>query len=288
MAELARWLEPDASGNLTRFIWFCETTEPELRDLSALTKWPQLQELVLEGHDLSNLSVWPHLPALRYVSLRNCQLQTLPASLPADRWHLIDLSSNQLADVEVLANAPSLDELHLAHNPLTCLPQGAVWPRLHTLNLTATPDRLSLQLLAHLSGLRVLYVKQRCLGADTPVLPQVEQLYASMEGKIPRLDFSDWQNLQTLHLHVKNWVDLSQLQLPAGIKELTLTHGPQLSVPPDLSKLNQLQRLSLHYLALRDFSFIHRSASLRRVSIKGCPVKADELRSHFPTLEVSE
>jgi Leucine-rich repeat (LRR) protein len=282
MADLSRWLAPDTSGQLNRFIWFRDSHEEPLKDLTQLAQWPELKEIVLHGHELVEASSSPCWLHLERLALTDCQLNSIPEGLPIRSLQTIDLSGNELTDIEPLAEAFQLNELGLAHNPLKQLPASTNWQALRVLNLTGTPSALLLDRLFEVSSLRVLYVKQRCLPEKTPALSQIEQLFASLEGERPLLDYGSWTGLRTLHLHVKNRIDLSNLVLPPCLEELTLTHGMMARLLPDWSQVPKLERLNLHYLAVQDLKSISQAASLKRLSIKGCPVSAAEVRKQFP------
>jgi len=295
--DLSRWLAPDENGRLVNLEWLREVSVDEsvsneecLKSTAPLLAYSSLRKLSLQQHFIPDLTGLSAFQELRELSVTDCNVNELGRDFPADRLLTLDLSGNRLVEVEELADAPLLTQLGLSRNPLKQLAPRINWPNLLSLGVSGVPSNLNWEELAALPKLEVLYVKQTPL-PDLYVLatiPNLSELYGTLEGGRSSLDFSELTSLKKLHLHVKNAENLRNFRCGAALKELRLTHGAKLTDASNLASCWGLTSLGLHYCAVSDFSFLAGMQGLERLSLKGAAEPTIlELRKRFPQLEIS-
>lgn len=295
--DLSRWLSPDESGRLVNLEWLREVAVDEsasneecLKSTAPLLAYSKLRKLSLQQHFIPDLTGLSAFQELRELSVTDCNVNELGRDFPTDRLLTLDLSGNSLVDVEELADAPLLTQLGLSRNPLRQLAPRINWPNLLSLGVSGVPSNLNWEELAGLPSLKVLYVKQTPL-PDLHVLatiPNLSELYGTLEGGRSSLDFSELTSLKKLHLHVKNAENLRNFRCGAALKEICLTHGAKLTDVSALANCSSLTSLELNYCAVSDFSFLAYMQRLERLSLKGSAESTVwELRKRFPQLEIS-
>ena len=242
---------PEGTALMTDQIWtITEFTVPEgVTDLRDLAFFPYLEKLTLNGHRISSLADLEKLPELKELSLRGCRfpvaemavisrlpqlnvlnlsecgLSTIADLECAPKLTHLDLSSNTLRNLDVLAGMENLQEVYLQHNAVTSLFSLSELKNLRTLDISYN-SVTDLTPLAHCPDLT-------WLNAGNNSIESVEGLEA----------FSSLQHLDLDHNKLSNVSVLSQC---TNLTELNISYNAIQEIKA-LSQLTNLTTLNCSY-----------------------------------------
>lgn len=300
--------------NLTRLdIQNLEIDSPEF--LSSLLK---LESLDLSGSKFSveDMKIVAALPALKTLTLSNCNLSTIDFLENSVSLTELDISQNTIRNLDVLKSIPSLKNLNLQHNAVNDLTILGELKNLEVLNVgfnaitTLKPLASCVQLrelaadnnqLSNVQGLEALS-KLELLSVDYNTISDVAALTknASLKNvsiasnqitdisalkKLPKLEILDFSGNQVAAL--PEWSDECPLQTIDG------SYNALTSID-ELSKLQSLTYVYMDYNLITNIDALENCFCLVQINVYGNAIPdVDKLRerdiivNYDPTLAVA-
>jgi len=272
--------------------------------LSFLTSMTQLEELDLSGCSLPDeLDTVAALPALKKLTLEGCSLSSVTKLEKAIGLTHLNLSSNAIGDISVLANMPQLTCLDLSHNAVTDLTPVNGLSLLTELDVSynsitsVAPAALCLEL-------RKLDITSNTVSDLSPMktLTNLTHFYASYNSLTDVNVLSGCLGLRELKVAHNHLVDISTLSVLTSLERFDFSHNDVEVLPAfptncalveingehnfmtDISVLGGMPNLThvyMDYNNLTDISFLANCPNLVQVNVYGTDVNnVDALLEH--------
>ena len=194
--------------------------------MESFRKLTHLTHLTLKDCIVSSgdLKIIAGLPALKNLTLTECNLSNIESLSAATKLTALDLSSNAIRDLSPLTFLPALESLNLSHNALT-----------------------SLNAISSLSGLKVLDISYNSLESVAPLsaLTQLQELYINNNAVATLTGIDSLTNLTVLNASFNALADITQVGSLTKLETLDISSN-QLT---DISCLAPLKALQFFYFS---------------------------------------
>ena len=266
-----------------------------LESLSFLSGMTQLEELEFIGCYLPDeLDTIAGLPALKKLKMESCNLSTIAKLDKAIGLTHLDLRSNAIGDISVLANMPQLTVLDLSHNAVTDLTVLSGLSMLQELNVahnsvsSMAPAALCLEL-------KVLDISGNSVSDLSPMntLAGLTHFYADHNNLTDVSVLAGCLNLRELVISNNHVTDISTLGVLASLERFDFSYNDVEVLPAfpkdcalveingdhnfmvDISVLGGMPNLThvyMDYNNLTDISFLADCPKLVLVNVYGTDV----------------
>lgn len=276
----------------------------DLESLAFLSPMTQLEELVLTDCALPDeLDTIAALPALKRLTMENCNLSTIAKLDKAIGLTHLDLSSNAIGDISVLANMPQLTALDLSSNAVTDLTPINGLSHLTELDVSynsissITPAAMCLELqkldlthnsvsdlspLSTLTGLTHFYAGNNNL-TDVSVLagaPGLREVNVSNNHLTDLSGLYVLTALEKFDFSYNEVVALPAFPTDCALVEINGEHNLMTEISV-LGGMPNLTHVYMDYNALTDISFLANCPNLVQVNVFGTEVNnVDALLAH--------
>ena len=267
-----------------------EITGMEIDSLAFLSSLSKLESLNLSGCTFKpeEMTVIAGLPALKTLSLSDCNLSTIDYLENAPSLTTLDLSNNTIRNLEVLTSIPGLKELNLNHNAVTALDILGNLNSLEVLNVGFN-SITSLKPLSNCTQLRELV-------ADNNTLSNLEGLNGLSQLQLLSVDYNSISDISSLSQngelknvsiasnHISDIAALGKLQH----LEILDFSGNQVSALPEWSGECPLQTIDGSYNMLTSIDSLGKLQSLTHVYMDyNLITNIDELEDCFCLVQIN-
>lgn len=272
--------------NLTKL----EANGLEIADLSFLSSLLKLETLNLSGSSfpVEGMPIIAALPALKTLSLADCNLSTIDYLENAAALTELDLSNNTIRNLDVLKTVPALKKLYLQHNAVNTLDAVSALENLEVLNVSFNAVT-SLEPLESCCNLKELSADHNSLntldGLDDLAL--LELLSVDYNSITDISDLTDNGALKNLSIASNGITDISSLNKLQNLEILDFS-GNQVTELPDWSDNCPLQTIDGSYNALTSIDSLKKLQSLTHVYMDyNLITNIDELENCFCLVQVN-
>lgn len=293
--EITEFTAPEGAQSLADLAYLPNLTKLnisnlKLDSLAFLSSLLKLDTLYLSGSTfpVEEMSYMAVLPALKSLTLTDCNLSTIDGLENAAQLTHLDLSQNTIRNLDVLKTMPELKNLNLQHNAINALDVLADSDKLEVLNIAfnAVP---SLKPLSSCASLKELVADNNKLSELKGLreLPHLEVLSVDYNSISDISILSANESLKNVSIASNSITDISELGKLKHLEILDFS-GNQVEALPEWPDDSPLQTIDGSYNALTSLDSLSNLQSLTHVYMDyNLITNIDELEDCFCLVQIN-
>ncbi|MBK8501050.1 MAG: leucine-rich repeat domain-containing protein [Saprospiraceae bacterium] len=227
-------------------------SQNELSNLQPIQTLEELRHLDLAENKITSVTKMPGLSRLTYLNLRNNQISALEEQ-PQNELKFLDLSNNQLDNIEFIKGCPNLNELRLEGNRIKNIDSLALCKQLEILDLSRNLI-MDLSTLNQCQKLKQLFLQGNSLTDLNPLMSLKSLIELNLsENSIKDIQMEHLTSLEVLLLN-KNKIEKLD-HLPSRLKVIEIRDNGLEEIGSDFT-LDHIERIDVSDNKLSTFPFI--------------------------------
>lgn len=254
-------------------------SQTDIQSLQWLQAFPGLEKLVINGTAISSLADIQYVPELADLQCSNTRIKFLAGLEKATQLTSLDISQTPVNQVIIVKYLPKLQLINLENTAVSNLSPLTEVPSLKIIRATSTPVK-SIAPLKALPDLLKVYCdntlvpeeEARNFALDKPDVLVIYESQALMRWYTALSPM--WKSIINSKINIRGKVNKESLAAIASITELDLSGNTDILNLEPVSRLLNLQKLTVTNTNIRELDPLIRLVKLQQLDISNTPVSS--------------